>query len=43
MLRLHALQFEPTPVDDLIGEDSDEDGLEYRTTAVLVEVTLRPC
>ena len=40
MFRLHALQLKPTPVDDLVGEDGNKDGLEYWTTAVLVEVAL---
>lgn len=40
MFRLHALQLKPTPVDDLVGEYGDQDGLEYWTTAVFVEVAL---
>lgn len=40
MFGLHALQLEPAPVDDLVGEDGDQDGLEYWTAAVFVEVTL---
>jgi hypothetical protein len=43
MFRLHALQLQPTPVDDLVGEDGDKDGLEYWTTAVLVEIALAIC
>jgi hypothetical protein len=37
---LHALQFQPAPVDDLVGKDGDQDSLEYRPTPVLVEVAL---
>ena len=40
MLRLHALQLKPTPVNDFVGEDGDQDGLENWSTAVLVEVAL---
>jgi len=40
MFRLQALQLQPAPVNDLVGEDSDKDGLEHWTTAVLVEVAL---
>jgi hypothetical protein len=40
MFRLHALQLQPTPVDDLVCEDGDQDGLEYWSTAVFVEVAL---
>jgi hypothetical protein len=43
MFRLHALQLQPSPVNDLVSEDSNEDCLEYRTTAVLVEVALNSC
>jgi hypothetical protein len=43
MFRLHALQLQPTPVDDLVGEDGNKDGLEYWTTAVFVEVALVIC
>ena len=43
MFRLHALQLKPTPVDDLVGEDGDQDGLEHWTTAVFVEVALNYC
>lgn len=40
MFRLQAFQLQPAPVNDLVGEDSDKDGLEHWTTAVLVEVAL---
>lgn len=43
MFRLHALQLQPTPVDDLISEDGDQDSLEYWATAVLVKVALLRC
>lgn len=40
MFGLHALQLKPTPVDDLVSEDGDQDGLEYWTATVFVEVAL---
>lgn len=40
VLGLHAFQLEPAPVEDLICEDGDQGGLEYRPAAVFVEVTL---
>ena len=43
IFRLHAFQLEPAPVDDFVSEDCDQDGLEYWTTAVLVEVALGCC
>jgi hypothetical protein len=43
MFRLHALQLKPSPVDDLVGEDGDQNSLEYWSTAILVEVALTIC
>ena len=40
MLRLDAFQFEPAPVQDLVCEDGNEDGLEDRPAAVFVEIAL---
>ena len=40
MLRLDAFKFEPAPVQDLVCEDGDEDGLEDWPTAVFVEIAL---
>jgi hypothetical protein len=37
---LHALQLQPAPVDDLVGEDGDQDSLEHGPTPVFVEVAL---
>lgn len=37
---LHALQLQPTPVDDLVSEDGDQDSLEDWPATVLVEVAL---
>jgi hypothetical protein len=41
MFCFQALQLQPSPVDDLVGEDGDQDSLEHWSTAVFVEVALR--
>lgn len=41
VLGLHALQLQPTPVDDLVSEDGDQDSLEHWPATVFVEVALR--
>lgn len=41
MFCLQALQLQPSPVDNLVGEDGDQDSLEHWSTAVFVEVTLK--
>ena len=42
MLCLHALQLQPAPVQNLICEDGDQDGLKNGSAAVFVEVALGP-
>jgi hypothetical protein len=37
---LHAFQLQPAPVDDLIGEDGNQDSLEHGSTSVFVEIAL---
>jgi hypothetical protein len=40
VLRLDAFKFEPAPVENLVCEDGNQGGLEDRSAAVFVEITL---
>jgi len=40
MFDLETLQFGPSPIQDLVCADGDEERLEDRPTAMLVELTL---
>lgn len=37
---LDAFQLQPAPVQDLVGEDRDEERLEYGSSIMLVEISL---
>lgn len=39
-LGLHALQFKPAPIQELVCEDGDQNALEYWSASVLVKIAL---